>query len=81
MSQSISSKTYKHFREGLKARRLELNLSQAALAKKLGQPQQFVSRYELGERRLDVGEFIEIALQLKIDPVRMIRELLAQRKK
>lgn len=58
-----------------------MNLSQAALAKKLGQPQQFVSRYELGERRLDVGEFIEIALQLKIDPVRMIRELLAQRKK
>ena len=41
-------------------------LSQDALADRLGRHQQFVSRYEIGERRLDVVEFIDIARTLDI---------------
>ena len=44
-------------------------LSQSALADRLDRHQQFVSRYETGERRLDVVEFIDIARALGVDPV------------
>lgn len=43
-------------------------LSQDALAKLLQRHQQFVSRYETGERRLDVVEFMDIARALNLDP-------------
>jgi len=43
-------------------------LSQGALADRLDRHQQFVSRYETGERRLDVVEFIDISRALAIDP-------------
>lgn len=43
-------------------------LSQEALADVLGRHQQFVSRYETGERRLDVIEYVDIARALRLDP-------------
>ena len=81
MTRSINSATYVRFRELLIECRNKAGLAQTELADKLGRPQQFVSRYELGERRLDVGEFLEIADHLGIDPAKMIRELSAWRKK
>lgn len=36
--------------------RLDANLRQVDLADRLGQPQSFVSKYESGERRLDILE-------------------------
>jgi len=36
--------------------RLDAKLRQVDLAKRLGQPQSFVSKYESGERRLDILE-------------------------
>jgi transcriptional regulator with XRE-family HTH domain len=48
--------------------RREQGLSQEALAKELNRHQQFVSRYETGERRLDVVEFVDIARTLQCDP-------------
>jgi transcriptional regulator with XRE-family HTH domain len=45
-----------------------MKLSQQELAKRLGRHQQFVSRYETGERRLDVVEFVDIARVLGCDP-------------
>ena len=50
-------------------------LTQVQLAKKLRRPQSFVSKYETGERRLDVVEFLEIAKALSADPADLIREL------
>ncbi len=38
----------------------EAGLRQIDLAKKLGEPQPFVSRYESGERRLDVLELRQV---------------------
>lgn len=43
-------------------------LSQAALAIELRRHQQFVSRYETGERRLDVVEFVDVARALGCQP-------------
>lgn len=56
------------FAELLKGARLEASLTQTALAKKLRRPQSYVSKYERGDRRLDVIEFLEIARVIGFDP-------------
>lgn len=38
----------------------EAGLSQVALARRIGRPQSFVSKYETGARRLDIGELFGI---------------------
>jgi transcriptional regulator with XRE-family HTH domain len=43
-------------------------VSQEAFAAKINRHQQFVSRYETGERRLDVVEFVDIANALGCRP-------------
>jgi transcriptional regulator with XRE-family HTH domain len=55
--------------------RRDANLTQIDLAKKLRRPQSFVSKYERGERRLDVVEFIEVAEALRIHPARVIDDI------
>jgi transcriptional regulator with XRE-family HTH domain len=45
------------------------------LAERLKRPQSFVSKYENGERRLDLVEFLEIAKSLNIDAHKFIKEL------
>ena len=50
-------------------------MSQAALAERLRRPQSFVAKYENGERRLDVIEFLEIARLLEADPHTIIRDI------
>ncbi|MGN6369063.1 MAG: helix-turn-helix domain-containing protein [Phycisphaerae bacterium] len=52
-------------------------ITQAELAKRLRLPQSFVSKYERGERRLDVVEFLAIAECLGADPHVAIDRLLA----
>ncbi len=47
------------FRVLLRRVREEAGLSQAALAEKLGKPQTFVSKSELGERRIDFLETLD----------------------
>lgn len=41
-------------------------LTQAELADSLAKPQSFVAKYENGERRIDVIEFVDIAAALGI---------------
>lgn len=50
-------------------------LTQADLAGRLGRPQSFVSKYETGERRLDVIEFLEVIEALAVDPAVVLAEL------
>ncbi|THF61758.1 helix-turn-helix domain-containing protein [Pseudothauera rhizosphaerae] len=47
-------------------------LTQEAVARALGKPQSFVSKYERGARRLDVTEFVEVALVLGADPAELM---------
>ncbi len=55
--------------------RIHLDLTQADLARALGRPQSFVSKFERGERRLDVIEFLDVARALSLDPMRVIADL------
>ena len=50
-------------------------LTQQQLADRLGRPQSFVAKYEGGERRIDVVEFLGIARELDLDPARAVREI------
>lgn len=50
-------------------------MTQVHVAESLSKPQSFVSKYERGERRLDVVEFIAVAKVLGIDPKRVVDDL------
>lgn len=75
MSKSIFSDTYNLFRTRLVEAREKGGLTQAEVAARLGKPQSYVSKYERGERRLDIAEFLEVARVLCIDPHKIIKEL------
>jgi transcriptional regulator with XRE-family HTH domain len=55
--------------------RVRLGLSQRELARLLKKPQSFVSKYERGERRLDVVEFMELCKVLKLDACQVLRKI------
>jgi transcriptional regulator with XRE-family HTH domain len=71
-SPGFRDQRYKKVIEHLKSRRLELGLSQHAIAERLGLHKQFVSRVELGERRLDIVELVDLARALEIDPAELV---------
>ena len=77
MARSRGSRLQVRLREVLTSYRQTAGLTQAALAKRLDRPQSFVSKYEAGERRLDVVELIEICSVLDCEPSDVVR-LLAQ---
>jgi transcriptional regulator with XRE-family HTH domain len=54
-------KAYKRFRTRLVQARQEAGLTQVEVAKRLGRPNSFISKCELGERRVDVVELRQLA--------------------
>lgn len=64
---SVQDARYRATIEALREARLATPLTQIELAAALGRSQQFVSKYESFERRLDVIEFIDIAIALGVD--------------
>jgi transcriptional regulator with XRE-family HTH domain len=77
---SAFSEEYNRFRQLLIEARKAAKLTQAELSAKLELPQSYVSKYERGERRLDVIEFLQVAQVLEIDPLAFIEELLKYQK-
>ena len=75
---SVHSPEQRALRELLKAARNEAGLTQQELADRLDNHQSFVAKYEGGERRLDVVEFIRVALAMEADPARIIRALVKE---
>jgi transcriptional regulator with XRE-family HTH domain len=64
--------------QSLKTARQRAGLSQAKVAKRLRRPQTYVSKYELGERRLDVVEFVAAAIAIGADPLPIIAGVIKQ---
>jgi transcriptional regulator with XRE-family HTH domain len=77
MQKSLKSAEYARLIASLVAVRKAAGIPQQALAKKLGRPQSFVAKYEGGERRIDVVEFVAIARALGADPVKLFRDFVA----
>lgn len=55
---------------------MKVGLTQVEVADRLSLSQSYVSKYENGERRLDLAEFLRVAEALGIDPVEFLQELL-----
>ena len=70
---SIFTHEYEIFRQCMVAARKDAQLTQDSLAKSLNKPQSFVAKYENGERRLDVIEFLLVSRVIGIDPCDIFR--------
>jgi transcriptional regulator with XRE-family HTH domain len=75
MTRSVFSTDYDRFRSLLVSARKERGLTQVELAQRLNRPQSFVSKYERGERRLDLVEFLQVARALNIDAADFVKDL------
>jgi len=75
MTKSVFTKEYKFMLEQLVKARKKAGLSQRELSEKLNMPSSFVGKYELGERRLDIIEVLQIAMVLNINTGRLIYEI------
>jgi transcriptional regulator with XRE-family HTH domain len=75
VTKSVFTERYQTFISLLVSARQKQGLSQRELATKLNKVHSYVAKYEQGERRLDVIEFLDIATVLKIDPCGIIKKL------
>ena len=75
MTKSVFTTRYDQFRQLLIEARNAAGLTQSDLAKRLSRPQSFVSKFERGERRLDVIEFFDIAEAMEIDPYKLLSKV------
>ena len=76
MTKSVHTKNYTRFLELLITARKDADVTQDEVARRLNRPQSFVSKYENGERRVDIIEFIEIAEAIGFDPIAFIKKII-----
>ncbi|MXZ87430.1 MAG: helix-turn-helix transcriptional regulator [Gemmatimonadetes bacterium] len=74
-SKSVFTGEYELLLRRLISARDAAGLTQHQLALRLNRPQSFVSKYERGERRLDVVEFVTICRILAIDPSSIVGDI------
>lgn len=77
MTKSVFTDLYCLFTRMLIQERRDKRITQMQLARMLKKPQSYVSKYENGERRLDIVEFLEIADCIGIDAAEFIKKLQA----
>lgn len=77
MTRSVHHPAYSALVTGLISARKATGMHQATLANLLGRPQSFVSKFEKGERRLDVIEFLCVCQALAIDPEGILKTVAA----
>jgi ribosome-binding protein aMBF1 (putative translation factor) len=75
LPKSSFTKEYRSLRNFLISARQAAGLTQSQLSKTLSRPQSYVSKYERGERRLDLIEFLEVAKALGADPHALIKSI------
>ncbi|NIH84593.1 helix-turn-helix domain-containing protein [Amycolatopsis granulosa] len=75
MEKSIYSAEYQQLCRLLRELRQEAGLTQVQVAERLGVPQSFVSKYETGERRLDVVELRHISAALNVKFTDLLSQL------
>ena len=73
---SVHSKEQRVFCDLMIEARKGADLTQEKLAKRLKRPQSFIAKYEGGERRLDVVEFVAVAKAISADPMAILRDLM-----
>lgn len=72
---TLGTREHKILLKILKKIRVEAGLRQVDLAKKLNVPQSMISKYEVGERRIDLLELREICAALGVSLVEVVEQL------
>lgn len=75
MKKTIYTKKHALLCTELRKARMAANLTQAEVADRLSKPQSFVAKYEGGERRLDVVEFVAVADVIGFQPASLLQKL------
>lgn len=75
MAKTIHSERHKKLRALLIAERKLASLTQTIVANRLGKPPSYVAKYEGGDRRLDILEFLDVASAIGFDPCKFIQSL------
>jgi transcriptional regulator with XRE-family HTH domain len=75
MQRSLLNAKRRRLQALLVTARKQAGLTQVELAAKLRKPQSYVSKYENGERRLDLVEFLEVAELLNISPTSFLKQI------
>jgi transcriptional regulator with XRE-family HTH domain len=78
LPKTIHTERHRKLRAMLVAERKAAGLTQTVVAQRLGKPPSYVAKYEGGDRRLDVLEFLDIAAAIGFDPCGPIRALLIE---
>jgi transcriptional regulator with XRE-family HTH domain len=78
LDKSVHSAGQIAFCELMVKARKAAGLTQHELAKRLRRPQSFVAKYEGGERRVDVVEFVEICKAIEADPNKLLKTFLRE---
>lgn len=77
MQKTLKSAEYARLVATLVAARDAAGISQQKLAEELDEHQSFIAKYEGGERRIDIIEFLAITRALGADPVKLFRNFVA----
>jgi transcriptional regulator with XRE-family HTH domain len=75
LPKSIYTDRHRKLCELLKKQRKAAGLTQTVVAKRLAKPPSYVAKYEGGDRRLDVLEFLDVAAAIGFDPCKLILAL------
>lgn len=75
LGKSVHSAAQRALCELLIQARKRAGLSQQELAARLAKPQSFIAKYEGGERRIDVVEFLAICRAIPADSAAMLARL------
>jgi transcriptional regulator with XRE-family HTH domain len=70
---SVHDPIYRELISGIVAARTDADLTQQAVAEKLGRPQSYVAKVEGCERRIDVVELLHLAKAIGFDPMVLVR--------
>lgn len=72
MRRWVSSDAYREIIRALVGARIARGMTQRDVAAALGKPPSFVAKIEVGERRLDVLEFIAICRAAGVNPAELL---------
>ncbi|VVD69563.1 XRE family transcriptional regulator [Pandoraea morbifera] len=71
----VYGQRYERVKKAIREARVEAELTQDALAQKLGKRQAYVSKIELGERYLSLMDFVEWCEACNVDPAELIKRI------
>ncbi|WP_306235834.1 helix-turn-helix domain-containing protein [Bradyrhizobium sp. Bra64] len=78
LPKTIHTPRHKKLCELLKTHRKSAGLTQTVVAERLGRPPSYVAKYEGGDRRLDLLEFLDVAAAIGFDPLKFIKTFISR---